>query len=100
MMMAHDSSPDRPELNPETVAELTSALHRYAANQTDIDGIQPALGALATEARKRKVHAEQLLVVLKDAWFGLPAVRDAGDPEQRQRQLQRLVTLCIREYYS
>lgn len=98
MMMAHDSSAGLPQLSAETVSGLTSALQGYAANQTDISAIQPALRAVAAEARERKVHAEQLLVLLKDVWFRLPNVQ-SGDAEG-QLQLQRVVTLCIREYYS
>lgn len=100
MMMAHDSSAGRPQLSAESVSELTSALRRYAANEGDIAAIQPALRAIATEARDRKVQAEQLLVLLKEVWFGLPAVKDAAATDEQYVLLQRAVTLCIREYYS
>lgn len=100
MMMAHDSTSGRPQLSAESVSELTSALRRYAANEEDIGAIQPALRTIALEARDRKVHAEQLLVLLKDVWYGLPPVRDASDGERQHQLLQRIVTLCIREYYS
>lgn len=99
MMMAHDSSADRPQLSAESVSRLTSALRNYAANDADIAAIQPALRAIALEARERKVHAEQLLVLLKEIWFGLPNM-SASDGESRQLQLQRIVTLCVREYYT
>jgi hemoglobin-like flavoprotein len=99
MMMAHDSSADRPQLSSESVTALTDALHRYAANESDLAMLQPSLRAIAEEARERKVSAEQLLVLLKDVWYQLPSVRDAADGDQQQ-MLQRVVTLCIREYYS
>jgi len=98
MMMAHDSSAGRPQLSAETVSELTAALRNYAANESDIAALQPALRAVAAEAREKKVQAEQLLVLLKDVWFGLPNTQSTdGDG---QVHLQRVVTLCIREYYS
>lgn len=100
MMMAHDSSHGRPQLSAETVSNLTAALRRYAANETDIATIQPALRAVAAEARERKVQAEQLLVLLKEVWFGLPNVQGAANAEEQHQLLQRVVTLCIREYYS
>ena len=100
MMMAHDSSAGRPQLSTESVSELTVALQRYASNETDIAAIQPALRKVAAEARLKKVHAEQLLVLLKDVWFNLPSIRDSGDSHTQQQRLQRLVTLSIREYYS
>lgn len=99
MMMAHDSSPERPQLSAEVVSELTAALARYAANESDIAALQPALRRVADEARTRRVHAEQLLVLLKDVWFGLPGVRHANSEEQHLL-LQRVVSLSIREYYS
>ena len=101
MMMAADSSAGRPQLSAESVSELTAALQRYAGNDADIAAIQPSLRKVAEEARRKKVNAEELLVLLKDVWFGLPAVRDgAGDAEGRHQLLQRLVTVSIREYYS
>jgi hypothetical protein len=99
-MMAHDSSAGRPQLSAESVSELTAALERYARNEADITAIQPALRRVAEEARRKQVHAEQLLVLLKDVWFGLPVVKSSGDSDAQQLQLQRLVTLSIREYYS
>lgn len=99
MMMAHDSSAELPRLSAESVSELTAALQQYAASDVDIAAVQPALRKVAAEARRKQVQAEQLLVLLKDVWFGLPAVRDA-DAEAQHRLLQRIVTLSIREYYS
>lgn len=99
-MMAPDSSAGRAQLSAETVSTLTSALQRYAENEADIAALQPALRAVASEARERKVQAEQLLVLLKDVWFSLPSVRSSGNVDGQQQMLQRVVTLCIREYYS
>ena len=100
MMMAHDSSAGRPQLSAASVSELAAALERYAANEADIAAIRPALRKVADEARSGKVQAEQLLVLLKELWFGLPGVRDGLQTEEQHRMLQRLVTLSIREYYS
>ena len=43
---------------------------------------------------------EQLLVVLKDIWSGLPEVRSMTNSREQIRLLQRVVTMCIKEYYS
>ena len=99
MMMAHDSSAGRPQLSEESVSELSAALTRYLANEADHAAIQPALARIAAEARRERVQAEQLLVLLKDVWYGLPGMRETSADKQAQ-MLQRLVTLCIREYYS
>jgi len=100
MMMATDSTPRGPRLSAATIDALESALQKYLANEDEIATLQAALRQIAVEAREKKMHAEQLLVLLKDVWFALPQVKLASDLEQQHRVLQRVVTLCIREYYS
>lgn len=100
MMMAHDSTPNRPELSAASVDALRSALQECLAQSSETSALQPALRQIATEARANKVHAEQLLVMLKDIWFALPQIGKAHEGEPQNRLLQRVVTLCIREYYS
>jgi hypothetical protein len=98
-MMVPGSTPNRPELSASSIAALKSALDAYAGNN-DLRALQSALRLLASEAREKAIHAEQLLVVLKDAWFSLPQVAQAPQGDEQNRQLQRVVTVCIREYYS
>jgi hypothetical protein len=43
---------------------------------------------------------EHLLITLKQIWSSLPEVRSVGDVEEQTRMLQRVVTMCIREYYD
>lgn len=100
MMMARNSQPDGPRLDPETLSALRDALQRCLATGGEMEAVRPALRRVAAEARERHMLAEQLLVSLKDVWHELPQVRAATDPEEQQRVLQRLVTLCIREYYA
>jgi hypothetical protein len=33
-------------------------------------------------------------------WFGLPEMKGIADAERQSKVLQRVVTLCIREYYT
>ena len=42
---------------------------------------------------------EQLLGVLKSMWHSLPSVRAISDSSDQVRLLQRVVTMCIKEYY-
>jgi hypothetical protein len=37
---------------------------------------------------------------LKEAWSSLPEVRAMNDSGEQVRLLQRVVTMCIKEYYS
>ena len=100
-MMAHDSGPPpAPGLAEETVAGARIALSGYLENP-ELHGqdLRDALDVMAAEAREKKMLPEQLLVVLKDIWYSLPAVRAVDDSGAQIRMLQRVVTMCIKEYY-
>ena len=101
MMMAHHASPPPSAgLAEETVARVRDALSHYLADQ-DAGGneLRDSLDAMAAEARAKSILPEQLLVVLKDIWYALPAVRAIDDSAAQIRLLQRVVTMCIKEYY-
>lgn len=98
MMMAPDSTPNRPELSAAAVDALRSALQQFLEDSRETS-VQSALRLIAAEAREKHVHAEQLLVLLKEVWYSLPQVGRAPESEHETRLLQRVVTLCIREYY-
>ena len=100
MMMAHDSSRGPAALAEDTIAAVRSALVRYVDAPSDGDGLRSALHALAAEAHAKSVLPEQLLVRLKEAWSSLPEVRAMRDAQQQARLLERVVTMCIREYYN
>jgi hypothetical protein len=100
MMMAHDSSPGPNALPEETIESVRAALVRYVGAPTSGDELGVALRHMAAEARDRSMLPEQLLVVLKDIWHSLPSVRNMSDATDQVRLLQRVVTMCIKEYYS
>ncbi|MEO6528489.1 MAG: hypothetical protein ABIP93_17865 [Gemmatimonadaceae bacterium] len=101
MMMAHDSSQTPPSrLDEETLNAVRLALQAYLHDATEPTSVQSALHMLAAEARTRSVLPEQLLVVLKDVWNALPDVRSMTDSQKQVRLLERVVTMCIKEYYS
>jgi hypothetical protein len=98
MMMASEST-SRPELSAEAVRALHAAIQGYLVDEREIEPLEAALRLVAAECREKQILAEQLLLTLKDIWYGLPAVdRSAADPHNRM--LQRVVSLCIRAYYS
>ena len=102
MMMAHESSPPPPPraLDQATIETVRVALVRYLATPDDgRDGVRAAINQMANEARDKSILPEQLLVVLKDLWYGLPDLKAAPD-HQRSALLQQVVTLCIKEYYE
>ena len=100
MMMAHDSSPGDGLLDDETISALRIALMEYAAAPADAERLRAALHAMAHEARERGMFPEKLLILLKDVWYSLPSVRSLKAPDDQVRLLQRIVTMCIREYYA
>ena len=101
MMMAHDSSPTPPGgLAEDTIDAVRTALAHYLrapANPTDL---RAALNRMADEARAKAILPEHLLITLKQLWSSLPEVRAVGDANEQTRMLQRVVTMCIREYYG
>lgn len=101
MMMAHDSShPPPSRLDDDTIAALRVALRQYLRDSSPSGALQQALLSLATEAREKELRAEHVLIVLKDVWYTLPEVRAMADSAEQVRLLQRVVTMCIKEYYS
>lgn len=99
IMMAFDSSHTPPSrLDDATLDSVREAISAYLST-SDGDGLQSALMALSSEARAKDVLPEQLLVTLKDLWSSLPEVRHMADHREKTQILQRVVTICIREYY-
>jgi hypothetical protein len=97
-MMAFERTPNS-GLDPATVAELKAELTRSLATGTHGDELKGLLRTLASQARERGLHAEQLLLALKEVWYGLPEL--SGRPSDAQTQLlQQLIARCIQEYYS
>jgi hypothetical protein len=101
MMMAHDSSPPPARgLAEETVERVRLALSDYLASpEAGAQSLRDALDLMSGEAREKQMLPEQLLVALKDIWYALPAVRSIEDSAAQIRLLQRVVTMCIKEYY-
>jgi hypothetical protein len=100
MMMAHDSSPGPRSLTEETIDAVRAALVQYVDLPAGGERLGLALRTKALEARERSMLPEQLLVVLKDIWYSLPGVRAIPEPSDQVRLLQRVVTMCIKEYYA
>ena len=101
MMMAHDSSPTPPGgLAEDTINAVRAALVSYLRAPGNSTELRAALNRMADEARTRAILPEHLLITLKQLWISLPEVRAVGDADEQTRILQRVVTMCIREYYG
>ena len=82
------------------VVALRSVLQAQLRGRLTDDQLRYAMRVLADEARRRDVRAEQLLVVVKNAWASLPEVHKLPAGEQRSAVLGRIVTMSINEYYG
>jgi predicted NACHT family NTPase len=101
MMMAPDSSQSPPgRIDDASLEAVRLALRAYLRDPNDTSALQASLLALSTEASARDILPEQLLVSLKELWNTLPEVRAMTDAGEQVRLLQRVVTMCIREYYD
>ncbi|MFI5229696.1 MAG: hypothetical protein ACHQWU_11550 [Gemmatimonadales bacterium] len=99
-MMAHDSTPRPGAIAGETIDAVRSALLQQLDGESNDESLRLALRGMAAEAREKGVPPEQLLVVLKDIWYSSPGVRGMSEPADQIRRLQRVVTICIKEYYG
>ncbi len=100
MMMAHDPGPTPDILATQTIEAVRVAIMQYISAPSQSEDLRNALHRMAAEAREKTVLPEQLLVVLKDVWYALPGVQAMSDTTEQVRLLQRVVTMCIREYYA
>ncbi len=71
----------------------------YVADPISGEELRSALRLVSIEARENALMPERLLIVLKDVWYSLPAVQAMIEPAEQMRLLQRVVTICIKEYY-
>ena len=55
---------------------------------------------MAAEARQKSILPEHLLVALKHIWFSLPEVHAMRERAEQARLLQRVVSMCIKEYFG
>jgi len=100
-MMAYDSSqPPSSRLDDALLSALRLAMRGYLKDAEDPTALRASLVLVASDARARAILPEQLLVTLKEVWSSLPEVRAMSDSGQQVRLLQRVVTMCIKEYYG
>jgi hypothetical protein len=100
MMMAFDSSQNPPSrLSDDATQGVRVALRDYVASGSS-SGLRQALVQQAADAREKSVPPEQVLIALKHIWISLPEVRVMADTGNQMLLLERVVTMCIKEYYS
>ena len=98
--MAFDRTPSPPSLEPETLEALRAAFSKSVATGNHSNELHDLLCTTAREARDKGIHAERLLVTMKDIWLSLPNVVAAPTSGAANTLLQELISRCIREYYA
>ena len=97
--MAFDRMPTA-RLEVDTVDALRMAMQRALRRGDPGQELQDVLSRAANEARDKDIHAEQLLVILKNLWYSLPDLRSMQDTDRQTELLQKLISHCITQYYS
>ena len=98
-MMAFDRIPS-PRLEAETLDALRGVMERAMHRGDHAHELQEVLTRAAAEAREKNIHAEQLLVILKQLWHSLADLRGAEESDRRNELLQELISRCITHYYA
>ena len=62
--------------------------------------LRRALRLLCDDARARGVRAEQLVIMIKQAWRSLPEAASRPGDDSGTELLRRVVSVCIEEYYA
>ena len=98
------STPPEPAREPserlESMESLWDALRRCLDPYVPDGTLGAALRAVSREARARGLGAPVVLLELRRVWEGLPSVRRAATREERGRAIERLVAICLEEYYG
>ena len=97
-MMAFDRMPS-PRLEAPTLDALRAVMQRAMRKGDHGIELQEVLARAAAEAREKDIHAEQLLVIMKDLWHSIPDLR-AADTDRQNELLQELISRCITQYYA
>ena len=58
------------------------------------------LRTVCVEAKRNNLRVEHLIIAFKDAWRSLPEARLLPQGTQGAELLNRIITLCIAEFYA
>jgi hypothetical protein len=89
----------RPPLRRLADAAVRRAAQSAASGRMADGELRETLGRLCVAAHERGLHAEHLLILLKEAWYSLPEARRAPRTDTDD-VLARVITLCVDEYYT
>jgi hypothetical protein len=97
------SAPHEPTSALRTVIQLTlrTDLRRILAGcPIEQSGLRENLHTIGVHARRHQLHAEQLLILIKDACAALPEGRELLMHPDRSGTLTRLISMAVEEFYD
>jgi hypothetical protein len=62
--------------------------------------LRPALSEVCSHARHAGLRAEQLLILIKEVWSGLPAGFSRVRTLHGDERLNYVISVCVDEYYG
>jgi hypothetical protein len=77
-----------------------SQLHNADAPASSHRELRAALRQVCTEARRSGLRAEQLLVMIKEVWSGIPAGISRVKSMHGDERLNYVISTCVDEYYG
>ena len=87
-------------MTPRGILALRTALQATArGDASDGERVSRAVALFCAEAKRREMHVERVLVVVKEVWRTLPEARRLGRA-QRELALAHLTSLTIRTFYG
>lgn len=63
-------------------------------------GLRENLRTIGAHARRHRLQAEQLLVLIKESCASLPEARELAGRPERAETMERLIAMAIEEYYG
>jgi hypothetical protein len=96
-----DAALTESELSLAVAAALRRALAAKYFATLDADGqLRSDLQAVCRAAKRQDMRVEYLIIAFKDAWRSLPEARTLPQGSQGIELLNRIITLCIAEFYA
>jgi hypothetical protein len=82
------------------VTAVRTALQAHLRAQAPSAELGRVLRLVSAEARRSGLPVEAVLVVIKTAWSSIPEARQGPRTGLRDDALDRIVSLCIEEFYA
>jgi hypothetical protein len=80
--------------------DVAESLKQALAREAPEAQLRALVREWSEEARRRQLGPEQFLVALKSELLRVPALQHRNERTRRNEQFERIVSMCIEEYYT